>query len=338
MATIKEIAERAGVSPATVSRVLNHDTTLSVSIDTKVRILEVAEELDYKTVRERKGMQYDSRRLILGIVDWHSETELLDDPYYLYLITTIEKECVSQEIDTFKINKINDKYYSNLLSPDGIIAIGRFSDDDITSLSSYTSNIVFIDSSPKENIYDSVTINFRLGVTEALEYLFNLGHKEIGFVGDSVIENHKEAAIDYRKAIFTDIMKSRNLYNSNFIYSGSKISFSEGYNVIISATKSGQLPTALFVVNDTMATGALRALHELKINVPNDISVIGFNDLATSKYLTPPLTTINVHLEFMAITAIDLLKERINKNRTIAKKVIIPSELIIRKSCEKPSR
>ncbi|MFZ5352339.1 MAG: LacI family DNA-binding transcriptional regulator [Bacillota bacterium] len=337
MATIKEIAEKAGVSLATVSRVLNHDTTLSVSPETRMRILEIAEELDYKTIRERKSNTVDTRRLSFGVVDWYSELELLDDPYYLYLMTTIEKECALASIDMFKITKINGRYNTaKLASIDGIIAIGKFSDDEIEDLTTYSKNIVFLDSSPHEKRFDSVTINVRLGVTEAIQYLVEeLNHTEIGFIGGTVVGDHKEVTVDNRKKVFIDTIQGYNLYNPDYIYIGSRISFDEGYSLIKQAIKSGKMPTAFFIANDTMATGALRALHEAKVNVPNDISIIGFNDLASAKYLIPPLTTVRVHLATMAVTAIELLQERIYKERTVAKKVLIPSELVIRKSCRR---
>ncbi len=339
MATIKEIASRAGVSPATVSRVLNHDTTLSVSAETKMRIFEIAEELDYKTVRERKGNIGDSKRLSFGVVDWYTEVELLDDPYYLYLMTAIEKECSVASIDMFKITKLNGKYNAmKLPSIDGIIAIGKFSDEEIEDLSSYSANIVFVDSSPHEKRYDSVTINLRLGVTEALGHLLELGHTEIGFIGGTVVGDYKEITVDDRKKVFVEFMERHGLYNPDYMYIGSRISYDEGYSLIHQAIKTGKLPTAFFIANDTMATGALRALHEVKLNVPNEISIIGFNDLATSKYLIPPLTTVRVHLSFMAVTAIELLQERINKDRVIPKKVLIPSELVVRKSCKKTNK
>ncbi|TCL56172.1 LacI family transcriptional regulator [Hydrogenispora ethanolica] len=335
MTTIKEIANKAGVSPATVSRVLNHDTTLSVSAETKVRILEIAEELEYKTVRERKNGAAENRRLTFGVLDWYSELELLDDPYYLYLMTTIEKECALAGIDTFKINKVNDRYQVMVKDLDGIIAIGKFSDGEINDLAAYTGNIVFVDSSPQEKLYDSVTINLKLGITEALQYLVDLGHTEIGFLGGSVVGDHKEATIDERKRVFIATMEKHGLFNPDFVFTGSRISYQEGYHLIFQALESAKLPTALLIANDTMATGALRALHEAKIHVPNQISIIGYNDLATSKYLIPPLTTVRVHLNFMAVSAIDLLKERIEKGRVLPKKVLVPSELVIRKSCKK---
>lgn len=336
MATIKEIAQKAGVSPAAVSRVLNHDTTISVSAETKMRIFEIAEELDYKTVRERKTNAETKERLRFGIVDWYSEMELLDDPYYLYLMTTIEKHCSLSNIDTFKINKRNGKYYTFINAEiDGIIAIGKFSDEEVEDLSTLTSKIVFVDSSPQEKKYDSVTINYRLGISEALQYLIKLGHTTIGFIGGSVVGDHKEVTIDNRKQQFMDILGSINLYNPDYVYIGNRISFDEGYRLIHEVIKSGNVPTAFFIANDTMATGALRALHEAKVHVPNDISIIGFNDLATSKYLIPSLTTVRVPLNFMAETALDLLQERIEKERAFPKKVLVPSELVIRKSCKK---
>lgn len=335
MSTIKEIAEKAGVSLSTVSRVLNHDSTISVSDETKRHILEAAQELDYKTIRERKNIQTESKRLTFGLVDWYSDYELLDDPYYLYLMTAIEKECASVNINIYKINKVNGRFNTfNLNILDGIIAIGKFSDNEISDLTAYTDKIVFLDSSPKEKFFDSVTINMKLGIVEALEYLLELGHTEIGYIGANGIGDNKEPTVEQRTIIFTDFMKNRNLYKPDYVYISNIISYNGGYNLMNEALKSGHLPTAFFIANDTMATGVLRALYEAKIHVPNDISIIGFNDDPTSKYLIPPLTTVRVHQNFMATTTVELLLERIHKQRVIAKKLVIPSELIIRKSCK----
>lgn len=337
MATIKDIAKRAGVSPATVSRVLNHDHTLAVSPETKMKIFEIADELEYVPMRDRKKNQSNKTRLNFAIIDWYTESELLDDPYYLYLMTTIEKECALANINTFKITKNNGRYQVMIDDLDGIVAIGKFAPAEIAEMATYTPNIVFVDSSPQEKLYDSVTINFRLGITEAIQYLIELGHTQIGFIGGAVVGDRKEQTVDNRKKEFISIMEEYNLFNPAYVYMGCRISYEEGYNVMRQVLSAPHLPTAFLIANDTMATGALRALHEANINVPDQISIIGFNDLVTSKYLTPPLTTIRVHINFMALTAIDLLKERIEKERKIPKKVLVPSELVIRKSCKQLS-
>lgn len=338
MATIKDIALKSGVSPAAVSRVLNHDATISVSEETKLKIFRAAEELDYKTVRERKNVSEKKDRLNFGIVDWYSDIEQLDDPYYLYLMMAIEKQCSISGVSTFKINKFNGQYYSTIPGQvDGIIAIGRFSDDEINEISVISSNIVFLDSSPLESKYDSVVLNYRLGLTEALEHLLKLGHRQIGFIGGVVVGDHKETIVDHRIREFSSFLEERNLFEPELVFLGSRISSSEGYRLVSDILKVPKLPTAFFVSNDSMAAGALRALHEAKIHIPNDISIIGFNDLPTAKYLYPPLTTIRVPVDFMAEIAIELMLERLLKGRTLPKKVLVPTKLVVRKSCKEKS-
>ena len=106
---------------------------------------------------------------------------------------------------------------------------------------------------------------------------------------------------------------------------------SAGYTAMIEFIKKGNLPTAFFIATDTIATGVLKALYENKISVPNDISLIGFNDIFVSRYTLPALSTVRVHIENMSNACVGLMLERLN-NRNYTKKVIIPSQLIIRES------
>jgi LacI family transcriptional regulator len=124
------------------------------------------------------------------------------------------------------------------------------------------------------------------------------------------------------------------MLESEHIYIGSFVA-SSGYELMKKAIEQSQeLPSAFLIASDSMAIGALRALHESGLKVPEDVAIIGFNDIPTSKYTVPPLASVRVHKEFMGETAVHLLLERISKQRTIAKKVIIPTELIIRQSAK----
>ena len=335
MATIKDIAQKAGVSLATVSRVLNFDNTLSVTDDTKKRIFEVAEELDYKTVKERSVLRNNDKRLKIGIIHWYSEKEELGDPYYLSIRMGIEKECSEKNIDVVKIFKKEERYGNcGIEHLDGIMAIGKFSREDIDSFSTYSSNIVFIDSSPNERKFDSVIIDFKEAMIEVLKYLIQLGHKEIGYIGGrEYIGANKELIRDKREKTYYDFMRENSLYNPNYVRTG-KFTAEDGYKLMKRMLENEEIPTAFFIASDTMATGAIKAIHESSLNVPEDISIIGFNDIATSKYLVPPLTTVKVYTEFMGVTAVGLLLERISESRDISKKVVIPFELIIRESCK----
>jgi len=110
-------------------------------------------------------------------------------------------------------------------------------------------------------------------------------------------------------------------------------SVSDGYELMKQAIAEhkDQLPSAFFLGNDSMAIGALKALHEAQISVPDQVSVIGVNDISVSKYLHPPLSTVEIFTEVMGETAVDLLLERLD-DRKISKQVILSTKLIIRES------
>lgn len=336
MATIKDIAKIAGVSPATVSRVLNHDPNISVNIETKLRIFDVAEELEY--VKKKNGTCSSEDRLNLAIVDWYTEADLIEDPYYLYLMTSVEKYCTENNINTFKLINMNGAYVSSVdLKADGIIAIGRFPKNEIDQLTEITPYIIFLDSAPDDTKFDSITVNTRLGTTQALEYLVDLGHKEIAFVGGEVVGNNREKTIDMRKEAYIDFMKAQKIYNPKLIFEGSRLSYGEGYRLTNEILQS-ELPTAIIAANDTVATAVLNTLNANGIKIPEDISIIGCNDLASVKYLCPPLTTINIPIEFIAEIAVNNLKCNIERKVIIPKKVYISTQLIIRESCCPPKK
>ncbi|MCG8539470.1 MAG: LacI family DNA-binding transcriptional regulator [Clostridia bacterium] len=334
MATIKDISERAGVSPATVSRVLNYDDTLTVTDETRKRIFEVAEELEYRTLRERKRDRKKQKRIKIGLIHWYSEREELGDPYYLSIRMGIEKESFHKNIDIVKIFRQDGHYVTDRLnSLDGVIAIGKFSKEEIDRFSIYSENLVFVDSSPDEKKYDSIIIDFKQAVLEVLKYLRDLNHEKIGYIGGrEYIGSNSQPIEDEREKTYYEFMKENNLYNPNHVKIG-KFTAEDGYKLMKEVLEKGDIPTAFFIASDSMAIGGLKALHEANINVPTEISIVGFNDIATSKYLVPPLTTVKVHTEFMGTTAVDILLERIQEDREISKKIVIPSHLVIRDSC-----
>lgn len=331
MATLKDIATLAGFSLATVSRVLNHDASLNVSDDTRKRIYEVAEELGYQTIRQRSRNL--SKRIRIGVIHWYSQKEELGDPYYLSVAKGIEKECFSKKIEFASIFKDGDKYTTGELNDlDGFIAIGKFSNEDIQEFSMYSKNIVFVDSSPNEKIYDSVVVDIRSATREVLKNMVNGGHRRIGFIGGrEYVGKHKTPLEDERERTYRDFTKERGIYEEGNIYIGF-FTTEGGYDMMKKAVLKGDIPTAFFVASDSMAMGVIQALYESGLKVPQDVGIVSFNDIHTSKYLIPPLSTVRVHTEFMGATAVGLLLERIKENREIPKKVVIPTELIIRES------
>lgn len=333
MATLKEIAEKVGVSVAAVSRVLNNDSGILVSDETKMEIFKVAEELQYKTVKQRKGKKKKENTVRIGIVEMYDVTKQLEDPYYLLLRNIVEKECFKNDMEVTKLYKNNDKYeFVGDGGIDGIIAIGKFSEEEIQGLKENTENIVFVDSSPDDERYDGVKINFKLGVKKALSYFIELGHRKIGFMGTRyTLGDTKIPSFDDRLKFYCEYMNENSLLNENFVIDCDMTSQGGYLGIKEFLKENSDIPTAFFVANDAIATGVVKGLQENGIEVPKDVSIIGFNDTIISQYMIPPLTSVRVHIEHLGEVAVQLMSERLN-NRAYSKKVIIPSEFIIRES------
>lgn len=327
MATIKDIAEKAGVSISTVSRVLNYDPTLSTSNETKKKIFEIAEELSYdKHINKKKS---NSK---IAIVKWYTEEEELNDLYYLSIRLGIEKKCKQLNFGVAMYTQDNVEEIKNE-NIQNIIAVGKFSKDEIEKFTSEDSNIVFVDYSPNENTFDSVVANFELATRNVVDYFIEKGHQNIGYIGGrEYFKDKSDYVEDVRGITFKRYLNKLNIFNEKNIYIGN-FSVDDGYSLMKKAIieQKEKLPTAFFVANDTMAIGALRALAEHGIEVPNRVNIVGVNDISVSQYLNPPLSTVKVYTESMGETAVELLMERIN-GRTISKRVSLSTKLVIRSS------
>ncbi|MDU2121781.1 MAG: LacI family DNA-binding transcriptional regulator [Clostridium celatum] len=336
MATLKEIADKVGVSLATVSRVLNNDSRILVADETKEQIFKVADELNYKTVKQRKNKNIAKKIVTIGIVEMYDVVKQLQDPYYLLLRNIVEKKSFENDIKLVRLfKKGNDYDLLEAVELQGIIAIGKFTSEEVEKLSNRTENIVFIDSAPNDELYDSVKVNYKLGVKQGLEYFIKLGHKDIGFIGEKyTLGDNKLPSFDDRLKYFYEYMNGNNLLKEEYIIN-SDMTAEGGHRAIINYIDSKkEMPTAFFTANDAIASGVIKGLYERNIKVPKDISIIGFNDTIISQYTNPPLTAIRVHIEYLGEVAVNLMLEKI-KGRNYAKKVIIPSEFILRDSVRK---
>lgn len=328
MATIKDIAEKAGVSIATVSRVLNFDPTISVSDKTRKKIFEAAEELSYKKRSVRKSNHYK-----IAIVSWYTENEELEDLYYLSIRYGIENRCKQLDIET-AIYFYQDVVTSMIDGIHGLIAVGKFSKEQVKRLLELSDNIVFVDYNPDDDKYDSIVIDFEKATKKIIDYFIEKGHKRIGYIGgrESFKDQSKEI-VDLREKTFLSYMKEKGLLDETVVMYIGKFKVNDGYVLMKQAIEEhgDHLPTAFFAGNDLIAIGALRALLEKNIDVPDRVNIIGINDISVSKYVFPPLTTLKVHTELMGETAVDTLLERIS-GRKIPKKIFIATELVKRQS------
>ncbi|MBU3128918.1 LacI family DNA-binding transcriptional regulator [Clostridium tagluense] len=327
MATIKDIANLAGVSIATVSRVLNFDDKLTVTDHTKQRIFEASQELNYIKKKEKNNKTSIYK---VAIANWYTEKEEVLDPYYLSIRMSIEKKCASENIEVVKLSPFFTTYIKEV---DGIIAIGKFGDLEVEKLRTVSKSIVFVDSSPKSEIYDSVVCDLKYATIDIINYLEDLGHKKIGFVGGKeYINGNKEIFVDRRVKTYKEEMQDRGIDYKDNLYIG-EFTPQSGYELMKVALRDKNKVTAYIIANDSMAIGAYRAISEAGFKIPKDISIVSYNDNITAQFIVPALTTVKIHMEFMGETAVELIIEKLKDRRKIAKKIVIPTKLILRESC-----
>lgn len=325
MATIKDIAQRAGVSIATVSRVLNYDETLNVQDDTKQRIFEAAEQLDYQLKDKKKR----KKKLKLGVWYSYSLEEELEDIYYLSVRVAIEKKI--QEKGYRKV-QISDSFEREVTAAaDGLICLGTFGKSMTKRIESLGKPTVFVDAIPTEDKFDSVNHDIRKSVTKVLDYLISQGHERIAFIGGYETDSDGEEVIDLRTYTYQDYMKEKGLWCEDYMKIGG-YKPKHGYLLMKELLAQQEKPTAVFVANDSIAIGCYKAVNEECLSIPQDISIVGYNDISAARYLVPPLTTVRLHMEFMGEWAVELLEQRIAAEREIGVRTMIPSELVLRES------
>lgn len=333
MATIRELAKLCNVSPATVSRVLNHDETISVSKETRQKIFETAERVSYQKPQRTKKAKPST--LTFGLVHWFNELQELNDPYFISIRMGIEKACTAQSIQLVKIFN-SDTLEENFPSVhfDGLIVLGKFSDEHIQRFKVYSPHVVFIHSNEQYFDHDAVVVDFSDITNHILHKVIESGHSKIGFIGAQEILPFTQTTLeDQRESTFRDFLSKLDLYHEEYVRIG-QFDFHSGYMMMkdLIDTHPSNLPTCIFAASDTLAIGALRAINEANLTIPDDIQLIGCNDIPTSQYTSPALSTVKIYTELMGETGVKLLLERVSGERTEALKVIVPHKIILRES------
>lgn len=331
MATIKDIAEKAGVSIATVSRVLNYDETLNVQDETRKRIFEVAEQLDYQ-VKDKKKRK---RKLKIGVLYSYSLEEELEDTYYLSVRVAIEKKLAEEGYKKYRINSGDTKEDLSVL--DGIICLGTFSQSMMERIESYQKPTVFADAVPDTEKFDSVIHDIERSVLKVMKYLMDQGHEKIAFIGGYETDSDGAEVVDNRTYAYQRFMKQEGLFHEEYVKIGGYTP-KYGYQMMKELLELPERPTAVFVANDSLAIGCYKAVHENGLAIPEDISVVGYNDIPAAKYLVPPLTTVHLYMDFMGEQAVLVLAERILTGREISIQTLIPAKLVIRESVKRLGR
>lgn len=327
MATIRDIAKKAKVSVATVSRILNNDATLKASMETKQKVIEIAQDMGYK-----KSVKQSKAVFKLGILQWFSVEQELKDNYYLMVRKGIEDFCIKNCIQAVRAFKSDVEYMNQLQGVDGLMCIGKFSKKEVDSLMEITPNIVFLDMPVEEYAVTTFSLDFQKAVYDIMDYLTGKGHKKIAFLGGKEYLEKNVTFYDERKKYYEEYCTKNGLDAFTYLKEG-EYSIESGYEMMNELLKGEEIPTAIFAASDHIAIGAMKAIHENGLRIPNDISVIGFDDVDLCDFITPTLTTMHAPAYDMGQYGVNFLFAASNLLHAAPIKVKMSCRLVERESC-----
>jgi LacI family transcriptional regulator len=332
---IVDIAKAAKVSPAAVSLALNNKP--GVSDEVKAMIISLAKELGYKIPSDDRAARSDNMTIRLmkivkhgHIVNERHNAFIAD--YLEGLETQAKKAGYKLEVSFFNKVPIEDIVESTKDVPaKGLVILGTELDErDMELLERLSAPLVFIDTFNPFSSHDCVDMNNTDEVFRAIKYLYECGHRDIGLVkGTFETKNFKMRENGYHEALAYFALPFKE--DSVFAVDST---FEQSYADMAQLLESDRrLPSALFCVNDMVAYGCMKAVKKEGYRIPEDVSVIGFDDLPSSAMSDPPLTTIRVSKHQIGRRAMSLLIERIEGNfEDKPERVLVGGELIVRQS------
>lgn len=337
MVTLKSIAKTVGVSTTTVSRVLNFDSTLSITDSKRQAILETAEALNYATPRSRNRANQQGLSRI-ALVHFLSPDLELADPYYIGLRLGIERRCQDLRIETAKVYRTRSRPEASVLkAASGVIAIGSYAPAEIDWLETHSRHLVFADFLPEGGEYDGVGSDLAIATRKLLNSLWEMGYRRIGFVGWDE-EGTRDPHGEVRCRTYKAWLKEHGAFDPGLCLTGASDDYNTermGHQLTVAMLEAGHRPDVLVTCNDSMAVGAYKALHEKDLRIPDDVAVASFNDISVAQFLTPALSTVRVPSEEIGEMAVELLLERAS-GRDLAKRISLESRVIWRASTRAP--
>jgi LacI family transcriptional regulator len=335
--TSRQVAQLAGVSQTTVSFVLNNVERANISPETRRKVLQVAQELNYvPDVTARSLARGHGNNIALVLEQPHQQVYL--DEYIPKILTGIHQITRSYGFrilfewveDITQHNVFTDLLHSK--EADGIIVnFNGYDEQTIQQTIHYTQqglHIVTLDNI-HQDVY-SVTVDKLSGVRLAIQHLIELGHERIACISYAPPGNFHA---DNRLRVFRETLENAHVVFDESLVRYGAFDPETGYSAMKSLLQNTPLPTAVFGMNDVMAMGALTAIHEHGLRVPDDIAVVGFDDIRLARYTTPSLTTIMEPDVEHGRNAAEMLIALVTGKTPPEKHITLNTELVIRESC-----
>src|SRR5215831_15609117 len=324
--TMREVARRAGVSLATVSRVLNN--TQYISEETRVRVLKVVREFNYfKNVHARRLAT--GRSDLFGLV-----ISEIANPYFPEIIRGYQAIAWNRGFDVLLCNTEYD--------PERTRAVTRkLREGDVRGVAVVTSTVdrgmvfeltqtgvpvVLCNAEPAGMLVSNICIDYGPGIQKAIEHVVELAHRSVGVIAGPA---GNRTAMTIKNALVTGLT-ARGLKPVCVLESNYQVD--AGASAVSEVLSGPEIPTVLFCGNDLIAMGAMSALEESGVRVPEDVSVIGIDDIFFAFLARPPLTTISVPREQLGIKAFEALDRMLQLKRHKGSNYTLGTDLVVRKS------
>ncbi|HEX3628020.1 MAG TPA: LacI family DNA-binding transcriptional regulator [Verrucomicrobiae bacterium] len=327
--TIKTVAAEAGVSIATVSRALAGSN--AVAKEAHKRVIEAIRKLDYHPNHLARGLRA-GRRKIIGVI-----IPDLQNPFFTGVVHGIESVLYESGY-TLVLGHSNglaerELAHIGILRSEGaaglILMPDNASSANYESLSSWKIPAVAVDRIPQGIKADLISTNHRKGARDAINHLISHGYKDIALInGPHSISVSLERFLGYEEALKNAGAHVRDglVIQSDFRHVG-------GYKAMKQLLELSKPPRAVMVANNLMTLGALQAIHESGFRVPEEIAIVGFDDLPWASTLRPPLTAMAQPIKELGEIAARTLLERLNNPDQLVRQIILPPQLIVRASC-----
>lgn len=340
--TLKEIAQEANVSISTVSRVINQKKPNAASPEVAERIWEIVRRNGYvpnRTAQDLKKGISEQTSIIepktVAIIYARNDS-IATDYFFSQIVKAIEQELfksnyyMKYSFTALDFSKPDTYRQISSLQVEGIVVLGRCDQKLTHFLSQQHISIMYVGLNPADFKFDQVICCGGDIARAAVMYLHELGHTKIGYIG--AIENEIRYK-GYKRALEKLDLPFRQRYAVNV-----RQTADGGYKAANMLLDSGADITAVFCANDNTAIGAMRAFKERGLRIPEDMSVIGVDDIETGQYLTPMLTSIHIPLEDLGKCAAQVLIDRLKGGHSIPIKTILPFYIAKRDSCSAPSQ
>ena len=328
---MNDVAAHAGVSNATVSRVLSNKPHVSEAV--RARVYEAIEALGYQPDTTARRLRSQLTSQVIGLV-----VSDIQNPHFAALVRGVEDVAFEYRMNVILCNtdeqSLREAFYIKLMQSERAAGLlinptSEHAPKLLEKVHAQGTALVFLDNSVDELNFDSIGVDDRGDAASAVQHLIDLGYGRIGIIGGRM----RQSTGRRRFEGYCDALGRSGIDIRTELVVETDFSEVGGYQATCQLLQLGQPPDALFCANNYATLGAFRAARELGVQIPHDLALVSFDDLPGGAFLDPPLTAVAQPSYEIGVQAARLLKERLEDKSLPPRNLELPTQLVVRRSC-----